>query len=63
MLQYAPEGFNQRLPGNSRRKINRKPLTSTGPFREISADGHEKLNQQALDLGGLSIPIYAYRDK
>lgn len=63
MFQHAPEGFNKCLPGNSKRRISHKPLTSAGPFREISADGHEKLNQQALDVGGLSLPIYAYRDK
>jgi hypothetical protein len=62
MQQHIPEGFDRRLPGNTKRK-NRKPLTSIGPFREVSADGHEKLNRQALEMGDLNIPIYAYRDK
>jgi hypothetical protein len=38
-------------------------LISLGPFYEISADGHEKMNAQALRMGDLSLPIYAYRDK
>lgn len=63
MKLLAPEGFDRRFPGGSRRRIVRKPLTSVGPFREVSADGHEKLNRQALQMGNLSIPIYAYRDK
>lgn len=62
MQQHAPEGFDRRLPGNTKRR-KRKPLTSMGPFWEISADGHEKLNRQALEMGGLTVPIYAYRDK
>ncbi|KAF9450494.1 hypothetical protein P691DRAFT_846664 [Macrolepiota fuliginosa MF-IS2] len=63
MLQHAPEGFNCHLPGNMRQKINHKPLTSVGPFQKISADGYEKLNQQALNMGDLNIPIYPYKDK
>lgn len=62
MREHSPMGAERRLPG-TRRAIVRKPLTSIGPFREISADGHEKLNQQALRMGNLSIPIYGYRDK
>ncbi len=63
MREHAPAGAESRLPGTRRGRIPRTPLTSVGPFREISADGHEKLNQQALRMGNLSIPIYAYRDK
>lgn len=62
MREVAPEGFDRRFPGRMK-QISRQPLTSVGPFREISADGHEKLNKQALRMGNLSIPIYAYRDK
>lgn len=62
MRQYSPTGAERRFPG-ARKGVIRRPLTSIGPFREISADGHEKLNQQALRMGNLSVPIYGYRDK
>jgi hypothetical protein len=29
----------------------------------VSADGHKKLSAQALQMGELGLPIYAYKDK
>ncbi|TFK17219.1 hypothetical protein FA15DRAFT_711027 [Coprinopsis marcescibilis] len=63
MKEVAPEGFDLRRPGANRTLIPRLPLLSLGPYQEVSADGHEKLNSQALQMGDISIPIYAYRDK
>ncbi|KAF6744660.1 hypothetical protein DFP72DRAFT_825334 [Ephemerocybe angulata] len=63
MHTIAPEGFEERRPGAPRKEIPRVGLVSLGPFHEISADGHEKLNSQALQMGDISLPIYAYRDK
>lgn len=50
------------MPG-SKQKIVRVPLIALGPFFEVSADRHEKLNAQALWMGDLNLPIYAYCDK
>ncbi|TEB31002.1 hypothetical protein FA13DRAFT_1754861 [Coprinellus micaceus] len=59
----APDGAEIRAPGNKRPELVWVALVSVGPFHEISADGHEKLNAQALRMGDISLPIYAYRDK
>jgi hypothetical protein len=63
MHAIAPEGFTLREPGSKKKLLPRVALLSFGPFHEISADGHEKLNAQALRMGDISLPIYAYRDK
>lgn len=63
MHTYYPEGFDLRFPGKKKRPTPRTALFSLGPFNEVSADGHEKLGQQALRMGDLSLPIYAYKDK
>lgn len=65
MHTHRPEGFVQRFPGNRNKpKIERRPLSSIGPFHEISADGHEKLAPQALKMGlDVGLPIYGYKDK
>jgi hypothetical protein len=63
MRDLAPEGFDIRYPGGRRPKKARVSLWSFGPYHEISADGHEKLNSQALQMGDISLPIYLYRDK
>ncbi|THU86271.1 hypothetical protein K435DRAFT_822181 [Dendrothele bispora CBS 962.96] len=55
MKEEYPEGALLRRPGNHN-KIPRKKL-------EIHADGHEKLSAQALDMGGVGIPIYGFRQK
>ncbi|KAF9439472.1 hypothetical protein P691DRAFT_786519 [Macrolepiota fuliginosa MF-IS2] len=62
MKHHAPDGFDHHFPGH-RKQIRHQALMSIGPFREISADGHEKLNRQALQMGDLSLPIYGYKDK
>lgn len=31
-------------------------------MHQVHVDGHEKLSSQALRLGTVSLPIYAYRD-
>ena len=43
--------------------LHRCPLTAIGPFHQISSDGHEKLSHQALQMGDVGLPIYAYKDK
>lgn len=63
MRILAPEGFEKRYPGAKRPKVVRVPLLSFGPLHEVSGDGHEKLNAQALQMGDIALPIYAYRDK
>ncbi|KAF8995631.1 hypothetical protein BDQ17DRAFT_1392181 [Cyathus striatus] len=50
MLEYAPDGFDHCFSGKRSGKI-------------ISADGHDKLNTQALQMGDISLGIYGYRDK
>jgi hypothetical protein len=60
MHTYYPDGFDLRFPGQKKRPTPRTALFSLGPFNEVSADGHEKLGQQALRMGDLSLPIYAY---
>ncbi|KAF9470205.1 hypothetical protein BDN70DRAFT_821637 [Pholiota conissans] len=63
MREYYPEGAAKWYPGKKKLRVNRQPLSALGPFHEIAADGHEKLGALALQMGGLSLPIYAYRDK
>ncbi|KAK7012499.1 hypothetical protein R3P38DRAFT_2550327 [Favolaschia claudopus] len=59
MLEHFPEGFNQRYPGRKKSTS----LSAIGPYHEVSSDGHEKLAAGALKMGGLGLPIYAYKDK
>jgi hypothetical protein len=63
MMEHFPTGFDKRFPGKQQQPITRHPLTAIGPFHEISSDGHEKLSQQALQMGDIGLPIYAYKDK
>ena len=62
MHEHAPDGFDIRFPGKKVALI-RRPLTAIGPFHEVSSDGHEKLGCQALAMGEIGLPIYAYKDK
>jgi hypothetical protein len=39
------------------------PLDCLGPWHQLHWDGHEKLGTQALDMGGLTLPIYAGKDQ
>jgi hypothetical protein len=52
-----------RFPGHKKERIPRVGLSALGPFHEVSADSHEKLSAQALQMGELSLPIYTYKDK
>ena len=61
MYNFHPEGFDKRFPG--RGKVPRKPLTALGIWHSVSGDGHEKLSSQALDMGPISLPIYAFKEK
>ena len=54
--------FDRRLLGRFRADIPRFPLDCIGPMHQVHVDGHEKLSSQALRLGKVSLPIYAYRD-
>lgn len=63
MFADNPAGFDARMPGKRKATIPRTALTSVGPFREISSDGHEKLAHLALRMGDLGFPIYAFKDK
>ncbi|KAJ3508917.1 hypothetical protein NMY22_g16464 [Coprinellus aureogranulatus] len=50
LATHAPEGLNRRFPGV--RAIKRSALDALGPHHQYHADGHEKLNAQALQMGG-----------
>ncbi|KAJ7123737.1 hypothetical protein C8R44DRAFT_840569 [Mycena epipterygia] len=63
MHQFQPLGAEHRFPGNNKKKVFRRPLSALGPFHEVSSDGHEKLGQQALKMGDVGLPIYAFKDK
>ncbi|KAL0952299.1 hypothetical protein HGRIS_006588 [Hohenbuehelia grisea] len=63
MHEEFPEGFERRFPGKVKPTIPRGTLTALGPFHEVSADGHEKIDAKALQMGDVGIPIYGYKDK
>jgi hypothetical protein len=63
MLEHFGDGFNARYPGRKKVTIVRQSLSALGPFHEVSADGHEKLAAQALKMGDIGFPIYAWKDK
>ncbi|KAJ7081539.1 hypothetical protein C8R43DRAFT_965583 [Mycena crocata] len=63
MHDHFDAGFTLRFPGHKKELIPRVGLSAMGPFHEICADGHEKLSAQALQMGELALPIYAYKDK
>jgi hypothetical protein len=58
---HAPEGLARRFPGANR--IRRSTLSSIGPNHQHHADGHEKLNAQALNMGGVGLNIYGIKDQ
>ncbi|KAJ2935816.1 hypothetical protein H1R20_g1278, partial [Candolleomyces eurysporus] len=58
---HAPEGLDKRFPGINR--IKRSSLSALGPGHQYHADGHEKLNAQALGMGGVGITIYGIKDQ
>jgi hypothetical protein len=59
---HFDEEFDKRFVG-SKDAINRVPLDCLGPWHQLHWDGHEKLGAQALDMGGLALPIYAGKDQ
>jgi hypothetical protein len=54
--------FDLRFVG-SKDGIDRVLLDCLGPWHQLHWDGHEKLGAQALDMGGLALPIYAGKDQ
>ncbi|KAF8886422.1 hypothetical protein CPB84DRAFT_1816716 [Gymnopilus junonius] len=61
LATYAPEGLARRFPGVNR--IPRSKLSALGPNHQHHADGHEKLNAQALNMGGVGLNIYGVKDQ
>jgi hypothetical protein len=62
MRVLDPEGPMRRFPGKTA-ITPRGQLTCPGALRELSGDGHCKLNSQALGMGVVSLSIYGFRDK
>ena len=58
---YAPDGLSRRFPGANR--VRRSALVAIGPNHQHHADGHEKLNAQALGMGGVGLNIYGIKDQ
>ncbi|KAJ7137293.1 hypothetical protein C8R46DRAFT_1322229 [Mycena filopes] len=63
MHNHSDSGFTLRFPGHRKTQIPCVGLSSLGVFHEVSADGHEKLSAQALQMGEIGLPIYGYKDK
>lgn len=62
MHDHFDAEFDRRFVG-SKDAIERVPLDCLGPWHQLHWDGHEKLGDQALDMGGVGIPIYAGKDQ
>jgi len=61
LATHAPEGLSRRFPGANR--IRQSTLSSIGPNHQHHTDGHEKLNAQALNMGGVGLNIYGIKDQ
>ncbi|KAL0566681.1 hypothetical protein V5O48_015325 [Marasmius crinis-equi] len=59
----GPMAAYNRAPGRKAGQITRTKVLLLGPFQEIHCDGHEKLYSAALDMGGVGIGIYLFRQK
>ncbi|KAM6501456.1 hypothetical protein JOM56_004470 [Amanita muscaria] len=59
---HFDEEFDTRFI-RSKGAIDRIPLNCLGPWHQIHCDGHEKLNSQALEMGIVTLPIYAFKDQ
>jgi hypothetical protein len=59
---HFDEEFDTRFI-RSKGAIDRIPLNCLGPWHQIHCDGHEKLNSQALEMGTVTLPIYAFKDQ
>ncbi|KAJ7611189.1 hypothetical protein FB45DRAFT_677374, partial [Roridomyces roridus] len=60
MHREVPLGAALRYPGRRKSTTPRTPLSSLGPFHEISSDGHEKLGAQALQMGGIGLSLQLF---
>ena len=61
LATHAPEGLAQHFPGAHR--IPQSALVAIGPNHQHHADGHDKLNAQALNMGGVGLGIYGIKDQ
>ena len=48
---------------SSKGAIDQVPLNCLGPWHQLHWDGHEKLGYQALNMGGVSLPLYGGKDQ
>lgn len=58
---HAPNGLSARFPGAKR--VPRSALVAIGLNQQHHADGFEKLNAQALQMGGVGLNIYGTKDQ
>ena len=63
MKEHFAKDFEKRFPGQKSIRQTRTQLHSVGPYREVNADGHEKLGVLALKMGDIGFAIYGYKDK
>jgi hypothetical protein len=61
LAMHAPEGLARHFPGAT--GIRQTPLSAVGPNHQHHGDGREKLNAQALGMGGVSLNIYGIKDQ
>lgn len=59
---HFDDEFATRFIGFAKNGIVRIPLDALGPFYKCCTDGHEKLNEQALEMGELNFGIYGAKD-
>lgn len=59
---HFDEEFKRRFVGN-KDALERTPLDCLGPWHQMHCDGHEKLGAQALNMGGVALGIYAFKDQ
>ncbi|KAJ6448389.1 hypothetical protein C8R45DRAFT_1133036 [Mycena sanguinolenta] len=58
------EEFDNRFVGKTKPTNHRTPLKALGPYHQEHSDGHEKLSQQGLDIGGgIHLPMYGSKDQ
>jgi len=61
MATFASEALSCQFPGAN--CISRSALIVIGPNHQHHADGHNKPNAQALNMGSVSLPIYRIKDQ
>jgi len=47
----------------SKTGITQVLLDCLGPWHQLHWDGYEKIDSQALDMGGVGLPVYAGKDQ